>query len=147
MSTDRDTVVRLAQEAGAGMMMALRTADEQRWVGPLPLPVLERFAALAIADFLQRTGQYVTNDATRAAVVSGAVAAEREDFVAFLNAAANEAEKQAEACLADGRDDDAMANAGAAAYATALVGIFRARTGEQALQNLADLTKEIGQEL
>ncbi len=86
MTTDRDNIIRLANEAA----MPLRVLSDD-YCDAVGLPRgsvggidgvtigdVERFAALVIADFLQRTGQYVTNDATRAAVVAEAVAAERE---------------------------------------------------------------------
>ncbi len=46
------------------------------------LPAFERFANLAIADFLERTGQYVTNDASREAALAQARAEEREALLA-----------------------------------------------------------------
>jgi len=39
---------------------------------------LEKFAGLIRAEFLEKSGQYVTNDASREAVINEAVAAERE---------------------------------------------------------------------
>ena len=65
---NRDDVIRLAREAGvapASPFLGIRPAD---------LEAIERFAHLVIADFLQRTGQYVTNDASREAAITEAVA-------------------------------------------------------------------------
>lgn len=70
MTTDRDNIICLAREAGAPDWWVGLAAD-----GSLSGPAhgwLSRFATLVIADFLQRTGQYVTNDATRAAVAERA---------------------------------------------------------------------------
>lgn len=55
-------------------------AKEAGIIGPSPyvgarenqLLALERFALLVVADFLQRTGQYVTNDASREAAINAA---------------------------------------------------------------------------
>lgn len=49
MTPSRDEVIRMAEEVGAGRLMTLRTADEQRWTGLMPLEALERFAALVAA--------------------------------------------------------------------------------------------------
>ena len=59
----RADVIRLAREAGL-MGWALHDRDEK----------ILRFAHLVIADFLQHTGQYVTNDASREAAITEAVA-------------------------------------------------------------------------
>ncbi len=67
MSTD---VIKLAREAWSAMAMA----DPGPIAYVFSRPQLERFATLVIADFLERTGQYVTNDASGEA----ALAAERE---------------------------------------------------------------------
>lgn len=64
----RDDVIRMAREAGVvptSPLLGIRPAD---------LEAIERFAHLVIADFLQRTGQYVTNDASREAAITEAVA-------------------------------------------------------------------------
>lgn len=74
----REDVIRMAREAGFYV-----GKDSYGPYADLPgegksLKALENFASLAIADFLERTGQYVTNDASREAVIAEAVAAERE---------------------------------------------------------------------
>lgn len=70
-------VIRLAEQAGCqiidGYGVKLATYNDNRVTN-----LLERFAVLVIADFLEKSGQYVTNDASRAAVVADAVKAERE---------------------------------------------------------------------
>ena len=63
----RDDVNRMARESGL-LDWALHDRDEK----------ILRFAHLVIADFLQRTGQYVTNDASREAALEQAKAEERE---------------------------------------------------------------------
>ena len=62
---NREDISRMAREAGLFVHKEVQ-------------PELKCFAALVIADFLQRTGQYVTNDASREAAIANAVAAERE---------------------------------------------------------------------
>lgn len=62
----RDELIRMTRESGLN-----------NW--ELPVKALERFAELAIADFLEKSGQYVTNDASREAAIAGAVAMEREE--------------------------------------------------------------------
>ena len=64
----RDDVVRMAREAG----------DDVEHTLPSDLDFLERFAHKVIEHFLDTTGQYVTNDASREAVIHAAVEAERE---------------------------------------------------------------------
>ena len=59
----RDDVNRMARESGL-LDWALHDRDEK----------ILRFAHLVIADFLQRTGQYVTNDASREAALEQAKA-------------------------------------------------------------------------
>ena len=68
----RDDVIRLAREAGAA------PASPFLGIRPADLEAIERFAHLVIADFLQRTGQYVTNDASREAALDLARGEERE---------------------------------------------------------------------
>lgn len=68
----RDDVIRMARESGiefqahAGTLGRLNVTT----CGSQPVERIERFAHLVIADFLQRTGQYVTNDASREATVA-----------------------------------------------------------------------------
>lgn len=83
MTPDRDNIIRLAREAGLRTIGVFYVDDAAQFVGEFD-PSWERFAGLVIADFLQRTGQYVTNDATRATVVAEAVVAEREALRAEL---------------------------------------------------------------
>ncbi len=83
MTPSPDEVLRMAREAGMDAMVGtVRDGKYEPKVNALkhsvPVEWLEQFAVLTIADFLQRALQYVTNDATRAAVVAEAVAAERE---------------------------------------------------------------------
>lgn len=77
MKPTHDELVCLAKEAGAGLAITMssnpRIADAM-----FSGASLERFADLVIADFLQRTGQYVTNDASREAALEQARAEERE---------------------------------------------------------------------
>lgn len=73
---DKPDIIRLARESGApdwwiGIgMQGEQTGSALAWLG--------RFASLVIADFLQRTGQYVTNEASRDAAIAEAVRAERK---------------------------------------------------------------------
>lgn len=72
---NRGDVIRLAKDAGLG--------DHQDFRGDSPvfskyLAKLEGFATLVIADFLKQSGRYVTNDASRQAVIRDAVEIERE---------------------------------------------------------------------
>lgn len=66
MKPTRDELIRLTKEAGV--------IDPSPYVGAWENQIfaLERFYHLAIADFLQRTGQYVTNDASREAALAEA---------------------------------------------------------------------------
>lgn len=68
----RDDVIRLAKEAGCINPSPYTAPWEHEQLA------LERFAHLVIADFLRRTGQYVTNDASREAALEQAKAEERE---------------------------------------------------------------------
>lgn len=78
--TNRDNIIRLAREAG----FEIHERKQQARVGMDALvgidstDKLQRFAELVKADFLQSTGQYLTNDASREAVIADAVAEERE---------------------------------------------------------------------
>ena len=58
----REEILEMAREAGA-------LFDHINWVERDLAPVFERFAFLVIADFLQRNGQYITNDASREAAI------------------------------------------------------------------------------
>jgi len=71
MSTD---VIKLARQACSAMAMA----DPGPIAYVFSRPQLEHFAALVISDFLERTGQYVTNDASREAALAAARSDERE---------------------------------------------------------------------
>lgn len=75
--TDRDNIIRMAREAGFAFhdnaLICINDGLPDR-----EIRCLERIAGKVIADFLQRTGQYLTNDASREAVISAAVAEERE---------------------------------------------------------------------
>lgn len=66
---DRDNIIRMARE--------VESEEPQREsLGPaIPVSWLTRFADAVIADFLQRSGQYLTNDASREAAIADAVAA------------------------------------------------------------------------
>lgn len=68
----RDNILRVMSEAGAGPL------DARPLTYDGIVDVFGRFADLVIADFLQRTGQYVTNDASRESAIADAVSAERE---------------------------------------------------------------------
>ncbi|UIS65460.1 polyprotein [Acidovorax phage AP1] len=65
---DRADIIRMAREAGI-----LHATDTE--VAGLMIAGLKCFAESVIADFLQRTGQYLTNDASREAAIADAVAA------------------------------------------------------------------------
>ena len=64
----REDIIRMAREAG----------DDVDHTLPSDLDFLERFAHKVIEHFLDTTGQYVTNDASREAAIRAAVAVERE---------------------------------------------------------------------
>ena len=66
MIMTHEEIIILAKEAGI--------IDPSPYVGAREnqLLALERFALLVVADFLQRTGQYVTNDASREAAINAA---------------------------------------------------------------------------
>lgn len=68
----RDDIIRLAREAGFLVNQP----------SPELVECMEHFANLVVADFLERTGQYVTNDASREAAIAEAVAKEREARIA-----------------------------------------------------------------
>ena len=83
MKPTHDELIRLAKEAGAGLAITMssnpRIADAM-----FSGKSLERFVDLVISDFLQRTGQYVTNDASREAAIAEAVKATREELAKVL---------------------------------------------------------------
>lgn len=68
----RDDIIRLAREAGFLVNQP----------SPELVECMEHFANLVVADFLERTGQYVTNDASREAAIAEAVAKERKARIA-----------------------------------------------------------------
>lgn len=75
---NRDEMIQMAERAGfyfydAGHAPILHTRP-----GEYSEKCFERFAHKIIADFLARTGQYVTNDASREAALEQARAEERE---------------------------------------------------------------------
>ncbi len=70
----RDDVIRLAREAGFERC----DCEPNCHLHYGGAGSLEIFAYLAITDFLARTGQYVTNDASREAALEQARAEERE---------------------------------------------------------------------
>jgi len=76
----RDDAIRLAREADIEFQAHTGTLGRLNVTtcGSQPVERIERFAHLVIADFLQRTGQYVTNDASREAALEQAKAEERE---------------------------------------------------------------------
>lgn len=75
--TDRDNIIRMAREAGF-KLQERSLVNVDALLGIDSTDTLQRFADGVIADFLQRTGQYLTNDASREAVIADAVAEERE---------------------------------------------------------------------
>ena len=68
----RDDVIRLAQDADC--LHVNLFGDQAKGIERLA-----RFATLVVAEFLQHSGQYVTNDASRAEVVAEAVRIERQE--------------------------------------------------------------------
>lgn len=66
----------MAREAGLGQHLPAENGLPPTWIG-IDLATLERFAHLVIEDFLQRSGQYVTNDASRKAAIQEAVEIDR----------------------------------------------------------------------
>lgn len=95
MIMTHEEIIILAKEAGI--------IDPSPYVGAREnqLLALERFALLVVADFLQRTGQYVTNDASREAALNQARTDEREAC--------------AKACLEEAKDWPYPSHANAAA--------------------------------
>ena len=70
----REDIIRMAREAG----------DDVDHTLPSDLDFLERFAHKVIEHFLDTTGQYVTNDASREAAIRAAVEAERSEMAQLL---------------------------------------------------------------
>ena len=68
----REDVARVARECGIHVSEGNTFADD------CYVSVLYRFAHKVIEHFLDTTGQYVTNDASREAAIQAAVEAERE---------------------------------------------------------------------
>ena len=88
----REDAQRLAIEAGFHPDWAIEKCLDQ----------FQAFYSLAIADFLERTGQYVTNDASREAVIAEAVAAERKTCeVACAQAIEHAKDAEREAILSE----------------------------------------------
>lgn len=79
--SDRNNIIRMAREA-CGPDVEDTLQDGHMLM--LEIGEMSRFAELVIADFLQRTGQYLTNDASREAVIADAVAEEREACAAVI---------------------------------------------------------------
>jgi len=103
MIMTHEEIIILAKEAGI--------IDPSPYVGAREnqLLALERFALLVVADFLQRTGQYVTNDASREAALEQARAEERTAIVALIEAGldhAREAEADKASQAARGTDEE-----------------------------------------
>lgn len=71
---DRENIIRIAKSCGINFHQA-------GW------PELERFAAVYVEDFLKRSGQYLTNDASREAEIAKAVAAERKALLTGIDEA------------------------------------------------------------
>lgn len=89
---DRDNIIRMAREVEA------ESAVGESLGKTIAADWLKRFADRVIADFLQRTGQYLTNDASRDAVIADAVAEERE---ACAQACSSQAERWGTAAPSD----------------------------------------------
>ncbi len=71
---NRDAIISMAKKAGL-----LRAGDG--WTEPHRWGETEvrAFAALVVENFLQQSGEYLTNDASRKAAIKEAVEAEREE--------------------------------------------------------------------
>lgn len=95
MNPKRGNIFRMMREAGV--------IDPSPYVGVRENAMLamERFTCLVIADFLARTGQHVTNDASREAALNQARTDEREAC--------------AKACLEEAKDWPYPSHANAAA--------------------------------
>lgn len=77
MKPNHDELIRLAKEAGSGLALTM-SSNPRISNAMFSGKSLEHFADLVIADFLRRTGQYVTNDASREAALAQARVEERE---------------------------------------------------------------------
>lgn len=69
---NQDDVIRIGQKAA--QYANWQTSDPYDWKRIRD----ERFAALVVENFLQQSGEYLTNDASREAAIKEAVEAERE---------------------------------------------------------------------
>ena len=78
----REDVVRIARECGISVSEGNTFADD------CYISVLYRFAHKVIEHFLDTTGQYVTNDASREAAIQAAVEVEREALSKKMDAIA-----------------------------------------------------------
>lgn len=72
---NREEIIRIAREVGIKLSPAQFSGVLESELDEFQL---ERFANHVVAHFLQRSGQHLTNDATRRAVIAEAVEAERE---------------------------------------------------------------------
>lgn len=83
---NREDAIRMAKSAG---MIVYQGAQDRVLFEGNVIDVLTRFADLAIENFLEQSGQYLTNDATREAAIKEAFAAgaahEREECAKFAN--------------------------------------------------------------
>ncbi len=91
---NREDAIRMAKSAG---MIVYQGAQDRVLFEGNVIDVLTRFADLAIENFLEKSGQYLTNDATREAAIKEAFAA----------GAAHEREECAKVCDELDRDVDA----------------------------------------
>lgn len=100
MIMTHEHLIRMAKEAGGGLALTM-SSNPRISNAMFSGASLERFADLVIADFLQRNGQYVTNDASREAALNQARTDEREAC--------------AKACLEEAKDWPYPSHANAAA--------------------------------
>ncbi len=77
---DRHTAISLSVTTGLSDMLRLDSPAARE----LSSRRVHAFAEAVVADFLQRTGQYLTDDASREAAIADAVAAERAAIVPAL---------------------------------------------------------------
>ena len=78
----REDIIRMARECSINVSEGNTFADD------CYISVLYRFAHKVIEHFLDTTGQYVTNDASREAAIQAAVEAEREALSKKMDAIA-----------------------------------------------------------
>lgn len=71
MIMTHEHLIRMAKEAGGGLALTM-SSNPRISNAMFSGKSLEHFADLVIADFLQRNGQYVTNDASREAAINAA---------------------------------------------------------------------------